>query len=252
MSSDEPSSKRPKYKRIADDLRAAIERGEYVPGDRLPGEHALSAEYGVAVMTVRQALSVLKSEGLAESRKGAGVFVQSFKPIRRRGIQRLSRERWGSGKTIWSADEDRPLTIDQARVEEVAPPAHVAEVLGLEAGATACLRARRFVLDGRPVMLASSYLPYTLVEGSAITRADTGPGGTYARLADLGRAPVHFREEIRSRMSNSAEADQLELPGHRPVLLLVRTAFDVEGVAVEVNEMTMDSTAYVLDYEFDA
>ncbi|MFD3719864.1 GntR family transcriptional regulator [Streptomyces sp. NPDC058674] len=252
MSDEQRPKRQPKYQRIADDLRAAIDRGEYGPGDRLPGEHALAAEYSVAVMTVRQAIGVLRTEGLVEARKGAGVFVQAFRPIRRRGIQRLARDHWGAGKSIWSADEDRPLSVDQVTIAEVDPPEHIADVLGLTAGHTSCRRSRRFVLDGRPVMLAASYLPQELVAGSAITRADTGPGGTYARLAELGHAPVHFREEIRCRMPNGEETDRLGIPPTRPVLLTVRTAYDEAGRAVEVNEMTMDSASYVLDYEFDA
>jgi GntR family transcriptional regulator len=101
-------------------------------------------------------------------------------------------------------------------------------------------------------MLATSYLPSTLVEGSAITRIDTGEGGTYARLAELGYAPVHFREEIRSRLPTAAEAVALSMPVERPVLKLCRTAFAADRRVVEVNEMTLDSASYVLDYEFDA
>lgn len=107
-------------------------------------------------------------------------------------------------------------------------------------------------MDGRPVMVAESYLPQSLVAGSPITQADTGPGGIYARLADLGRAPAHFREEIRVRMPSAEEAARLAIPADRTVIKLARTAFDSEGRAVEINEMTMDSAAYVLDYEFDA
>lgn len=59
-------------------------------------------------------------------------------------------------------------------------------------------------------MLAVSYLPHALVEGSAITRVDTGEGGTYARLAELGHAPTHFREEIRSRLPTAEEAEGLQ------------------------------------------
>jgi GntR family transcriptional regulator len=36
------------------------------------------------------------------------------------------------------------------------------------------------------------------------------------------------------------------------VVLVARTAFDADGVAVEVNEMVLDSSAYVLEYGFDA
>ncbi|MER5856328.1 NUDIX domain-containing protein [Streptomyces sp900105245] len=68
--------RRPKYMRIADFLREAIGAGKYGPGDRLPGESELVAKFGVASMTVRHAMSVLKSEGLVEPRRGAGVFVR--------------------------------------------------------------------------------------------------------------------------------------------------------------------------------
>ncbi|WP_073502829.1 GntR family transcriptional regulator [Actinacidiphila paucisporea] len=249
--SHEPA--RPKYQRIADDLRASIDRGEYQPGDRLPGENSLAADFGVAPLTVRQALGLLRAEGLVDSRKGSGVFVQSFRPIRRRGIHRLRRDGWGSGQTIWSADDDRSPDVDQINVhEDVAPPEHIARVLGLADEETSCVRGRRYSMDGRPVMLATSYLPQTLVAGSPITQAETGPGGIYARLADLGHEPVRFREEIRSRMPTGEEAARLSIPADRTVLKLVRTAFDAEGRVVEINDMTLDSAAYVLDYEFDA
>ncbi|WP_328743588.1 GntR family transcriptional regulator (plasmid) [Streptomyces caniferus] len=247
----ETGPQRPKYQAIADDLKAAIESGEYAPGDRLPGEKVLAAQYGVAVLTARQALKILRTEGLVESKRGAGARVISFRQIRRHGIQRLAREQWGAGKSIWSADDDRPTTID-VRVEAVEAPAHISRMLELGDGELACARSRRFVLEERPVMLATSYLPHSLVEGSAITRVDTGEGGTYARLAELGHAPTHFREEIRSRLPTAEEAEGLAVPLGRPVIKLCRTAFDADNRAVEVNEMTLDSAAYVLDYAFDA
>jgi len=245
--------RRPKYQRIADSLREAIRSGEYGPGDRLPGENDLMATYGVARMTARQALSVLKDEGIAESRKGAGVFVRSFRPLRRQGIKRLAQDQWGSGRSIWSADiENRTLVVDQVAVSEEAAPDHIGQVLELGGEDTVCVRRRRFVLDEKPVLLATSYLPTSMVAGSAITQADTGPGGTYARLAELGYKPVHFREEIRSRMPTKHEAEQLSISAGTPVILICRTAFADEGRPVEVNEMTLDAASYILEYDFDA
>ncbi|MFF0509151.1 GntR family transcriptional regulator [Streptomyces fimicarius] len=247
----ETAPQRPKYQRIADDLKAAIEAGTYGPGDRLPGESALAAQYEVAPLTARQALKILRTEGLVETKRGAGARVISFRPIRRHGIQRLKQDHWGSGRTIWSADEERPVTID-VRVETVAAPAHIAHMLDLADEEAVCARSRRFVLAERPVMLATSYLPLALVEGTAIMRVDTGNGGTYARLAELGFAPAHFREEIRCRLPLAAEAEKLGMPLERPVVKVCRTAYDTNYRAVEVNEMTMDSAAYVLEYAFDA
>ncbi|MDH6112794.1 GntR family transcriptional regulator [Kitasatospora sp. MAP12-15] len=245
--------KQPKYQRIADALKAAVESGQYRAGDRLPGENDLMETYGVARMTARQALGVLQSEGIAEARKGAGVFVRDFRPLRRRGIQRLAQEQWGSGRSIWSADiEDRTLVVDQLSVAELAAPEHIARVLNLEPGGPTCVRSRRFVLDGKPVLLSTSYLPATLVAGSPITQHDTGPGGTYARLAELGAKPIHFREELRSRMPTKDETTRLALAPGTPVILISRTAFAEDGRAVEINEMTLDAASYVLEYDFDA
>lgn len=131
-------------------------------------------------------------------------------------------------------------------------PAAVAAVLGIGEDANVCVRRRRFVLDGKPVLLSTSYLPAGLVAGTAVTRPETGPGGTYARLAELGHGPVRFREEVRSRMPGAQEAERLALPAGVPVVLIARTAFDAEGLAVEVNEMVLDSSAYVLEYDFEA
>ncbi|MFC8795716.1 GntR family transcriptional regulator [Streptomyces cinereoruber] len=250
---DQDSARRPKYQRIADELRDAIRSGDFAPGDRLPGENDLMATYEVARMTARQALSVLRTEGLAEARKGAGVFVRVFRPLRRRGIPRLAGEHWGDGRSVWSADvEDRDLVVDRIEVGEAEAGARVAEALDLPPGAPVCVRSRRFVLDDRPVLLSVSYLPADLVRGTRIAERDTGPGGTYARLAELGRRPVRFREEIRCRMPTAEESERLALELGTPVVLIDRTAFTETGTAVELNEMTLDSSSYVLEYDFGA
>ncbi len=61
--------------RIYAALRERMERGELPPGARLEGERELSRRFGVAVMTVRQALDRLQREGLVERRHGVGTFV---------------------------------------------------------------------------------------------------------------------------------------------------------------------------------
>ncbi|MGF1502288.1 MAG: GntR family transcriptional regulator [Paracoccaceae bacterium] len=62
---------------LAADIRAAILAGQLGPGDRLPGEQALVARYGVSRPVVREALKALAAQGLVEARRGAagGTFV---------------------------------------------------------------------------------------------------------------------------------------------------------------------------------
>jgi GntR family transcriptional regulator len=244
---------RPKYWLIAEGLRAAIESGQYLPGSRLPGENDLMKEYVVARGTARQALAQLVNWGLAQPRRGSGIYVRDFRPIVREGISRLGRATWPSGQSIWTSEaEGRDLAVDQIEVTEAEPPAHVRDLLALPADTTTVLRSRRFVLDGKPVLLSRSWLPASIAAGTAIAEPDTGPGGTYARLADLGHAPARFREDLRSRMPNSDEAERLEIVPGTPVIDIIRVAVDANGATVEVNEMTADASAYVFRYEFSA
>ncbi|SRR6266487_617437 len=243
-----------KYQAIASDLRAAIQRGEYSPGMRLPGENDIMRDYGVARMTARQAVAVLVNEGLAVPRKGAGVYVREFRPIVREGIGRLTAGTWTAGRSIWSADiGTRDLHVDQVQVRQDDPPDHVRLLLDLtDAAARVVVRSRRFVLDGKPVLLSVSYLPAEIAAGSQIEQEDTGPGGTYARLADLGHAPAGFREDLRARMPEPAETERLGMPPGTPVVEITRTAYTAEGRVVEVNEMTADAGAYIFRYDFGA
>jgi DNA-binding GntR family transcriptional regulator len=63
------------YQQIADDLRAAIASGRYQVGDQLPAERELARRYGVAAMTIRHGLEVLRGEGLVMSTEKRGHFV---------------------------------------------------------------------------------------------------------------------------------------------------------------------------------
>jgi GntR family transcriptional repressor for pyruvate dehydrogenase complex len=55
---------------IAERLRRQIARGELAIGERLPPEDELTATYGIARTTLREALRILESQGLLEIRRG--------------------------------------------------------------------------------------------------------------------------------------------------------------------------------------
>lgn len=79
------------------------------------------------------------------------------------------------------------------------------------------LRSRRFVLDGKPVLLSRSWLPAAIAARTAIARPDTGLGGTDARLTDLGYA------------------DRLDIKPGTPVVDIIRLAVNADGTSVELN-----------------
>ncbi|GAA4910579.1 GntR family transcriptional regulator [Streptomonospora salina] len=243
----------PLYREIAEDVRAAIASGRFSDGDRVPGENDLMKQYGVARATARQALSVLIDEGVVVAIRGSGVYVRTFRPLRRHGPRRLSRDLWGAGRAVWQADAaGGSFETDGIEVDTAPAPAYVARALGLDDRAPVVRRHRRYRLAQRPMQLATSYLPADLARGTAIAEPDTGPGGIYARLAEQGRAPAHFTEEVRVRMPTPDESRALALQRGTPVLDVLRTALTAEHTPVEFNEMTLDGSAYVLQYDFDA
>ena len=78
----DPASDRAVYRQIADHLRAAIVRGRLREGEQLPSESQLMEHYGVARMTIRNALRVLQDEGLSRPSTAA---VSTSAPGRRSG-----------------------------------------------------------------------------------------------------------------------------------------------------------------------
>lgn len=238
-----------KYEEIADELRAQIASGELQPGARVPGEKEIKEQYGVSRDTAWKALQVLRDQGLTESRQGAPTRVRQFERIVRPANRRLSRDVWGAGKSVWSVDvvdkEPEPADLD---VRPVDLDARLAKMLGMEAGQRAIRRSRRYLIDSNPVMRSVSHIPGDLAEGTPIAEEDTGKGGTYARLKDIGHAPVVFREEVKSRMPTKAEKEWLKIERGTPVIEIIRYAADEAGRVVEVNEMLLDSSSYVLEY----
>ncbi|MBB4916961.1 GntR family transcriptional regulator [Streptosporangium saharense] len=72
----DPDDPRPPYLQVAHQLRAAILTRKFTPGEKLPSGPELAKNFGVARMTVQQAIRQLRDEGLVVSRQGSGVFVR--------------------------------------------------------------------------------------------------------------------------------------------------------------------------------
>ena len=79
----DPTSGRPAYQQIADELRRRIQTGALGPGSKLPTEVELMGEFDVSRVVARLAVGVLRTEGLIYSRQGKGTFVREHQPVRR-------------------------------------------------------------------------------------------------------------------------------------------------------------------------
>ena len=70
------------YQRIVEQIERAIAQGDLKPGERLPSERELVAQFGASRPTVREALRVLESSGVVRSRPGDphGPEILPFSP----------------------------------------------------------------------------------------------------------------------------------------------------------------------------
>jgi GntR family transcriptional regulator len=255
LGSIDPTSDRAVFRQIADQLRTAIERGQLAERDRLPSEANLMEHYDVARMTVRSALQVLQAEGLIVSEHGRGVFVRSRPPVRRLASDRFARRHRKEGKAAFIVESDQlgaKPDVDMIDVAEATPPPDVAELLKLPDDALVVVRSRRYSLNGKPVETATSYIPTDIARGTPIADPNPGPGGIYRRIEELGHTLERFTEEVSARMPTPEEVRTLRLAPGIPVFRLVRTAYALDGRAVEVCDTIMAADAYVLNYELPA
>ena len=146
MAVDQGLSRAPSlYRKVAEDIKAAIAAGAYAAGTRLPSESELAERYSVSRGTIRQAFAALRADGVIASRRGArrvvigGPRVQSFGEL-------LSFSRWAramgevpSGRVIaLQRRPAKPLEAERLAIAPAAPIYHLVRVR---------------LLSGRPVMI---------------------------------------------------------------------------------------------------
>lgn len=135
----------PRYHQIAQLLR---QRALAEAGGALATEQALCAEFGVSRTTVRQALAVLKRDGLLESRRrGVGTRI---------GRSRARTHTRSSGDPLHQGLGSKPRVVSIGAKQ---PPREAAAHLGLAAGEPALRILRTHELGGEPLSVVDSWLP---------------------------------------------------------------------------------------------
>jgi GntR family transcriptional regulator len=248
------------YRQVIAALRAAIQGGEFPPGSRLPSESELAARFGVSRPTMNRVIWVLRTEGLIKPERGRGTTVARIPVIRRSTIARQVREarEENNARGAFAAEMQRLGMTPRSDVTmgQAAAPADIAGWFGdpdlIVEESTLFARRRVMYADDEPVQLATSYFTLDVAARAGLTEEDTGPGGAYSRLAEAGLAPVRFRELVRVRPPDDAEARALGLDADHRVYEITRIAATSDGQVVEVNRMVMPAHQWELDTEWDA
>ena len=230
----------PLHHQVYLDLRAALDAGEWRPGDRLPTERDLASRYGCSLITVRRALGELTREQRLERTRGRGTFV--LRP-------RIDRDFAGE-RSFTEEMQDRgldPSTRLVAARPESAGEA-VANALGLELGSPTLYLERLRMADGEPLLLEQVHLPAERFPG--LLASDLERGSLYDLLTErYGVQVARAREVLEPVLLRAREARLLGRRPGTPALLIEGIASTAEGMPVELGRTFVrgDRTRYYVE-----
>jgi GntR family transcriptional regulator len=200
-------STQPAYVRIAADIARRIRSGELAPGDQLPSRSELAERHGVSEIVIRNALGLLRSQGLVRTIERRGAFVAAPTLVRAAPERQLQ-----SAETSF-IDESGDVEVTREIGRTTAAP-DVAEALGIETGADVTHVITRIKVDDQPVAISDYYEPLDLTRGTPIEdpRAGTPPHTPIVRFPKIGY-PVDVLEETLSfRLPTEEHATFLNTP----------------------------------------
>ena len=217
----------PRYIQIAETLSARIDAGALAPGDRLPAERALSQQFGVNRMTLRQALQILEGQGRLIRRQGDGTYVAVPKIERTAGLlfpfSKAMRQR--------GYQPGARVVLFEQRLAEPA----IAGQLGLASGAAVYYCHRLRLISAEPVMLEQFVLPAARFPG--FVQYDLAIRSVYEVMeVEYGVLITRARQSLEPVLASPYEAELLTVPVGAPLMLERRLTFDQHGQPVEYSK----------------
>lgn len=255
--SPNPAREHP-FKRVANELRAEILRGELSPGDKMASENQLAERFGVTRATVRKGIALLRMEGLITSHQGKGAFVRERPHVNMRQTGSIYRARRATGESNYNAEAraqgQRPKQVIR-EVTETAAPEKVADRFGIDPGAPLVVRRLLFTVDGAPMQLVDTYYEASLAVGTPLAEPRLIKGGANGFIENpegpIGRRIVQFIEDLDIRMPYPHEVELLDIPAGVPIAKVMRTAYDSAGEVLEVQDSVVPCDRHAFRYVID-
>ncbi len=216
---------KPLYLQVKDLMVRRLASGAWRPGEALPSEFALAAEFRVSQGTVRKALDELAAQNLVDRRQGKGTFVAQH-TAQRALFHFFHLVADGGERALPGA---RMLSLARAKADR-----REAERLGLKPGTTV-IRLKRLRLLGERVALHERIvLPGALFTAFADRMMADVPNELY-RYYEQGYGVTVARavEKLKAVAARPDEAKALDLKPGAPLLEIDRVAYTVDGRAVE-------------------
>jgi GntR family transcriptional regulator len=217
----------PLYHQLEQELRARILAHEFEPGEALPTEERICAQYGVSRITVRRALDALIAEGLITKRRGVGTFVT---PPSSAGVRSI--------RLTGSLDEflasAGALATQVLSMREVPAPEEAVRGLRLRPGELTTRLELLSFLDEAPLGYSELYLPVSI--GRKVQPLDVGEHLPVIRMVEskLGARVVRAEQFLEADVAGPHAAKYLSLETTTPVLKVTRIYYDMTGSPVEM------------------
>ncbi|MFC5828225.1 GntR family transcriptional regulator [Nonomuraea insulae] len=234
------AEREPAYERIANELRRKIRSGDLPPGARLPSHRLIAEEYSVSDITIRQAIDLLRTEGLVETKRGSGTSVRPRPAIRRISMDRYLADKGAQTIPQTSFTRDQGIAWSQYRLDKrfawIEADERLAGLFDVPVGTRVLERQFVFYASGVPSQLSRSCLLARDVEGTPVAdpHNEPWPGGNIGQLRSLGiEVNGDIVEETAVRMPTREETELLGVGAGTPVFSITRLMFS-HGRVVEV------------------
>lgn len=217
----------PRYLQLADLMRQRIARGQWAEGHKVPSLEALVAEFGVARVTVRQAIDLLAREKLVSPQQGRGTFVMA----------RPASTRWLKVQTTLDdlAQVYRDTKPEIVNTDESITNAPLTPEDGIAAERYVFMR-RVHSRDGHPYCVINIYLdeatfrkhPKRFRNETVIPILDAMSKGGIARA----------RQVLTIGTADMEVAQLLQVPVNAPVAEVRRVFVDADNRVIYLGEVT--------------
>lgn len=225
----------PLYLQIKELLIQRILRGDWRPGELLPSEFKLAAEFKVSQGTVRKALDELASEKAVIRMQGKGTFVAArntrHTPLHFFRLVLDSGEQWVPHNTrLVQLKEDDP-TAEETKNLMLSPGDRVVRIERL-----------RYFADKPMIVELISLAAGRFPDFEDLYRREQ-KANLYALLErDYGVLVVKADEKLRARPAAENESKLLELAPNAPVLDIERLSFAIDGTPTEFRHMICETS----------
>ena len=231
------NSSRPLYMQAALELKEEIVNGVYPVGALIPTEDELCKRFSVSRYTVREALRVLREEGLVSSRRGAGTIVE---PSRSRDtdihkVMSINDLLAFGTDTRYAIDSIKMITLDHKLADKTGLPEgeEWLQVLGF----------RRTENEGVPVGQSEYYINRAFAVVGRILLRHQGP--IFPLIEDMfGQSVCEVHQQIAATLISKALSAELNVKENSAALEIRRSYKIPDGRILQVTVNTHPASRY--------